>query len=49
MKAFKEWEESAVTENTIQVNRDTTRDVYVFPNGIKVYHDVQLPLSWGAI
>ena len=40
---FKEWSEVTETENTLHVGRDITRDVYTFPNGIKVYHDVCMP------
>ena len=40
---FKEWEEQAVSEATINVSRDITRDVYTFPNGTKVYHEVLMP------
>lgn len=40
---FKAWEETAVSEQTLQVSRDWTRDVYKFPNGVVVYHEVCLP------
>lgn len=40
---FKAWEMQAVSEQTLQVSRDWTRDVYRFPNGVIVYHEVCMP------
>lgn len=40
---YKTWEENSEAESTIEVNRDTIRDVYVFPNGTRVYHDTVMP------
>ena len=40
---FKEWEEQAVSEATLEISRDITRDIYTFPNGTKVYHEVCMP------
>lgn len=40
---YEEWASNAVSEQTIQVNRDTVRDIYTFPNGVKAIDDLVLP------
>jgi len=42
---FKDWSETAQTEQTLMVRRDHTRDIYTFPNGIKVYEDLRMPFN----
>ena len=43
MESYKEWEKTVETEFTCEFSRDGIRDVYCFPNGIRVHHEVFLP------
>ena len=40
---FAEWSKTAVSLNTLEVNREVMRDLYVTPNGSVICHDVRLP------
>ena len=40
---FAEWEQTAETQQTIEVSRSITRDIYPTPNGIELAHNVCLP------
>ena len=41
--SFEQWENTAESLNTIQVNRDIVRDTYKFPDGTIVYTDYVSP------
>ena len=40
---FTEWEQTAETKKTIEVNRDIIRDIWPTPNGIDLMQDVCMP------
>ena len=40
---FKEWEETAISEFTCEFGREGIRDVYRFPNDVRVHHEVFMP------
>lgn len=42
---YKDWEEVSESIRTIEVNKDTIRDIYPTPNGIELMHDVIMPRS----
>ena len=42
---FKEWEKDAESIQTMEVNRDTIRDIYPTPNRIELMHDLIMPRS----
>ena len=42
---FKEWEKVAESVQTLEVNRDTIRDIYPTPNGVNLMHDLTMPRS----
>lgn len=42
---FKEWEKDAVSENTYHIGREGIRDVYLLPNGKRIFNECIIPRS----
>jgi hypothetical protein len=43
--SYQEWCENAASLETLAVNRSITRDIFIFPDGTKVYDNYVIPFN----